>query len=165
VELGAGLGLLGLTAAALGGKVTLTDRAEVLPLLRRGVEHNGLGDNVSVEALVWGDQASSEALLLAAGPFDLLLMSDVVYETESVPKLVGTLLTLCTDVTEVLLAQDASFGRQEAFDHFRACVEEAKFPDGSRFTWQHMAGPRGTHAPNKESVQIVRLRRQASAST
>ena len=54
---------------------------------------------------------------------------------------------------------------QEAFDHFRACIEEAKFPDGSRFSWQRIAGPRGTHAPNKESVQIVRLRRQASAST
>ncbi len=41
VELGAGVGLVGLALAAMGARVTVTDVAKVLPLMRRNLLANG----------------------------------------------------------------------------------------------------------------------------
>ncbi len=41
MELGAGVGLVGLTLAARGAKVFITDKRTVLPLARRNAELNG----------------------------------------------------------------------------------------------------------------------------
>jgi tRNA1(Val) A37 N6-methylase TrmN6 len=41
VELGAGVGLVGLALAALGARVTITDVGKVLPLMRRNLQANG----------------------------------------------------------------------------------------------------------------------------
>ena len=78
VEVGAGLALPGLTAAALGWTTTLTDRQECLPLLAAGAADNSLGEAVAVAPLAWGDPAAASAL----GTFDLVLASDCVYEVD-----------------------------------------------------------------------------------
>ena len=41
VELGAGVGLVGLALAAMGARATVTDVRKVLPLLRRNLAANG----------------------------------------------------------------------------------------------------------------------------
>lgn len=41
LELGAGVGLVGLTLTAMGAKVYITDKEAVLPLTRRNAMHNG----------------------------------------------------------------------------------------------------------------------------
>ncbi|MCO5613081.1 hypothetical protein L7F22_067355 [Adiantum nelumboides] len=84
IELGAGCtGLPGLTAALLGaGEVVLTDRpGQLLAVLQANVSANGLDERrVQVKGLEWGQEAEAEA-------FDVVLMSDVLYDVESVAAL------------------------------------------------------------------------------
>lgn len=41
MELGAGVGLVGLALGAMGARVTITDVEKVLPLMHRNLEANG----------------------------------------------------------------------------------------------------------------------------
>ena len=73
LELGAGVGLPGLVAQSLGGRVTQTDyQSEPLALARRNARRNGVMDVTTVE----GDWRRFPAL----PPFDVVLGSDVLYE-------------------------------------------------------------------------------------
>jgi predicted nicotinamide N-methyase len=75
LELGCGLGLPSLAAAAAGGRVTATDwAAEAIALLERNAARNGL----SLEALVvsWTEPDA----IVARAPWDLVIAADVLYE-------------------------------------------------------------------------------------
>ncbi|KAG2436730.1 hypothetical protein HXX76_006254 [Chlamydomonas incerta] len=95
LDLSAGCGLPGLTAASLGaGCVLATDLPPNLPLLRRNAERNGLAGVVRVAEHWWGgDVAPLEAQ--AGGAIDLVLACDVMYVEEAVPALVSSLAALC----------------------------------------------------------------------
>ncbi|KAG2680145.1 hypothetical protein I3843_11G085500 [Carya illinoinensis] len=95
LELGAGAGLPGLTAALLGaGRVVLTDIGPLLPGLIRNVEANGLQDRVEVKEYVWGsDKSPSQSGDLDV--FNLVLMSDVFFNTEETANLAKTLKRVC----------------------------------------------------------------------
>ncbi|KAF3448197.1 hypothetical protein FNV43_RR08910 [Rhamnella rubrinervis] len=105
IELGAGAGLPGLTAALLGAdRVVLTDVDTLLPGLLKNVEANGLGDRVEVRRLVWGsDESLSE---LECGEFDLVLMSDVFLDTEETARLAKTLRRVCREGTRIWAASE-----------------------------------------------------------
>ncbi|RVX00173.1 Protein N-lysine methyltransferase METTL21A [Vitis vinifera] len=61
IELGAGTGLPGLTAAMLGaGRVVLDGRGGAAAGLERNVEVNGLGERVEVREVVWGSEEEGE---------------------------------------------------------------------------------------------------------
>ena len=105
LELGAGAGLPGLTAALLGAsRVVLTDIETLLPGLINNVEVNGLGDLVEVRQLVWGsDESSSE---FDGFDFDLVLMSDVFFDMEEMAALAKTLKKVCRKETVVWAASE-----------------------------------------------------------
>lgn len=86
IELGAGTGLVGITAAKLGADVTLTDLPEIVTNLKRNVEANGL--ECPCQVLDWSDPKSS---VLANDRFDLILISDPVYSVEHPEALLATI--------------------------------------------------------------------------
>ncbi|XP_031279897.1 protein N-lysine methyltransferase METTL21A-like [Pistacia vera] len=93
LELGAGAGLPGLTAARLGAsRVVLTDVKPLLPGLTNNVKANGLGDRVEVRELVWGSEESKQS---EVGEFDFVLMSDVFFYPEDMVGLGKTLKSVC----------------------------------------------------------------------
>eukprot|EP01062_Namystynia_karyoxenos_P057396 TRINITY_DN4842_c2_g1_i5.p1 TRINITY_DN4842_c2_g1~~TRINITY_DN4842_c2_g1_i5.p1 ORF type:complete len:422 (+),score=125.76 TRINITY_DN4842_c2_g1_i5:78-1268(+) len=81
IELGAGIGLVGILAAAMGASsVVLTDIGDALPLLRTNVAANPVADcDLFVERLFWGDAADAARVLGLCGGVDLILGADVVY--------------------------------------------------------------------------------------
>ena len=88
VELGCGTGCAGLTAAALGSEVLLTDRSErALQVARQSAKDSGL--RVATERWDWRDGVPS-----ACRGADTVIASDVVYSED-----VGALLKALEAVT------------------------------------------------------------------
>jgi SAM-dependent methyltransferase len=95
VELGCGTGLASLTAAALGAKQVLaTDgNPTVVALARENILANDLQTVVQGERLPWG---LLDAMDYADEPFDLVLGSDLTYQSQNWPALAQTMATLVT---------------------------------------------------------------------
>jgi predicted nicotinamide N-methyase len=106
LELGCGLALPSLVAAARGAQVLATDWApEAVELLRLNAERNGIALEVRVAR--WDEPESF------GGGWDLVLAADVLYELRNVPQLLALLPRLGG---EVLLAEP---GRPPAQAFFR----------------------------------------------
>ncbi|XP_077575540.1 protein N-lysine methyltransferase METTL21A [Stigmatopora nigra] len=114
IELGAGTGLVGIVAALLGAKMTITDRKPALDFLSANVQANlpaDLQKSVDVSELSWGenlDRYPSEG-------FDLVLGADIVYLEETFVPLIETLKHLCSEATVVLLACRIRYERDTDF--------------------------------------------------
>ncbi len=112
LELGCGLGLPSLAAAAAGGRVLATDWApEAVAMAARNARRNGL----AIETLTcdW----SAPAALVERAPFDLVLASDVLYEPRNGDALLPLLPRLAR---EIWLADP---GRPAAGPFLRAVAE------------------------------------------
>lgn len=91
LELGSGTGVLGLCLARGGASVTLTDRFDVLALLRASVALNAdLAARVAVRELSWGEAEAGEPV----GELDWIVASEVVYNGLLYDKLMCTIGTL-----------------------------------------------------------------------
>ncbi|KAL4711405.1 hypothetical protein ACJJTC_016159 [Scirpophaga incertulas] len=101
LELGSGLGVVGLTAATLGAQVTLTDLPEALPLLRLNINENksrigSMGGYAIAESLIWGDTTSE----ILKEEFDMVVFADCVYYEEAIEPLIQTLQCLINSITK-----------------------------------------------------------------
>jgi len=108
LELGAGLGLSGITAALLGAReVVFTDGNEDLSLLRKNIEiaREAMTSSLVVapsdlpmmdaRQLLWGeDGASVESELMRTEGFDLIIAADVIYEPRFIRPLLQTMYNL-----------------------------------------------------------------------
>ena len=108
LELGAGLGLVGMALAAtmgMGAHVVVTERELALPLLTKNVEHNqgvttgGVG-RVEVTELTWGAD-TTQALLAererkGQPSFDIVVASDLIFPSnvDAYPSLADTFRVL-----------------------------------------------------------------------
>ncbi|EQC40558.1 hypothetical protein SDRG_02446 [Saprolegnia diclina VS20] len=111
LEVGSGLGLVGMVCAHLGAAaVTLTDMDEVVPMLQYNLKLNALEAVASASALCWG---TSPAHL--SPPFDVVVMSDVVYDPTGYAPLVTTLLDVTTPSTTILMAHRSRHPQEKDF--------------------------------------------------
>jgi len=92
LELGSGVGLAGLAAAARGAAVSLTDGdPSAIPLLNRNIAHNNFSDRCTAAAFRWEDAPD------AAWQPDFILGCDVLYHPASHPLLAQLIRTInCT---------------------------------------------------------------------
>ena len=127
LELGCGVGLVGLWAASRGARVVLTDKAEMLPVARKNLELNvsAHGGLATVEELAWGSsplgaaaaRCLDAALASRAGARVVLLASDCVYQVSLVAPFVET-------VGAVFARAEAAGGRAELLLSYKTrCVE------------------------------------------
>jgi predicted nicotinamide N-methyase len=93
VELGCGLGLPSLVAAAKGARVTATDwSADAIELLRENAKRNGL--DLTAELRDWREPWD--------GRFDLALAADVLYERRNVEPVLERLRDLAPEALVAL---------------------------------------------------------------
>jgi predicted nicotinamide N-methyase len=98
LELGAGLGLPALAAAAAGGRVLATDwAADAVEMTARNAAHNGL--ELATGVFRW----DADPAPLGA-PWPLVLASDVLYERRNVDPLLALLPRVTAAAGEVWLA-------------------------------------------------------------
>jgi predicted nicotinamide N-methyase len=99
LELGCGLGLVGVAAALAGARVLSVDRSpEAITFAAANAARNGVTLRTAVCAF---DQPEE---LIAEAPWELVLAADVLYEQRNVPVLLWLLPRLVTAGGEVWLA-------------------------------------------------------------
>lgn len=99
VELGCGLGLPSIAAALAGGRVLATDWSpDAVAFTARNAARNGV--ELGTAVVSWTDPAA----LLARGPFDLVLGSDLLYEARNVDPLLALLPRLVGERGEAWIA-------------------------------------------------------------
>eukprot|EP00842_Homolaphlyctis_polyrhiza_P005936 jgi/Hompol1/6343/HPOL_000882-RA len=106
IELGAGVGLVGLAAAVVGGAsvTVLTDSGDHPHILRNlatslslnstGSHHIQIPPQMHVSAASWADFETLRRLIATHGPFDVILGADVLYEPAAFEDLVATVAFL-----------------------------------------------------------------------
>ncbi|CAL1534354.1 unnamed protein product [Lymnaea stagnalis] len=92
LELGAGSGLTGLVAAALGAEVILTERASALDHLTAAIDANSLNKSwkISARVLDWTEDVDPRGF----DELDLILGADIIYIEETFQDLLRTLKSL-----------------------------------------------------------------------
>eukprot|EP01104_Vermistella_antarctica_P013588 TRINITY_DN4138_c0_g1_i3.p1 TRINITY_DN4138_c0_g1~~TRINITY_DN4138_c0_g1_i3.p1 ORF type:complete len:238 (+),score=54.30 TRINITY_DN4138_c0_g1_i3:219-932(+) len=126
VELGAGCGIVGMTAGVLGGRVTCTDIQPAFSLLKTNVDRNkdaiesaGNGGNCVCIPLDWTKPLDSNAF---SPPYNVILASECVYAREIIRPFIDTLVALCSRSTKIfvsLVERDPSM-----MEDFYACAKE-----------------------------------------
>ena len=139
LELGCGLGAIGLAAAASGAAEVLLTDAEptVLECVEEAAVATGVAENVKTQVFDWSDHEQRADLQARARPFDLLLAADVLYD-EASPDLVASLIAalLPSAESEALIADPQQRTYRTAFDI--ACTER-----GLRMEEGPLPGPEG----------------------
>ena len=86
LELGAGVGLVGMALASMGANVVVTERDIALPLLRKNVDRNVkvTGGRVEVAELSWSGDAMKNLMNTRKDlPFDIVVGSDLIFPSNS----------------------------------------------------------------------------------
>ena len=125
LELGCGTGLASLTAAALGAnKVLATDgNPAVVTLAEQNIRDNGLSDRVQAQLLPW---SFMNALDYADG-MDLVVGSDLTYQSQNWPALAETMATVVKPRTGLVLyltLGHAGFAVQAELQGFLAVAQQ-----------------------------------------
>jgi len=132
LEIGCGLGLPGIVAALLGAKVTMTD---YLPDALKYAMHNwnlNISSKPDIHLLDWTKPGT-------ISPFDVLIASDIAYESRSFLPLIDTLKKLVHANGTILISEPNRAFAQEFFDQLKndfSIISEDKIikKDGLKYT-------------------------------
>lgn len=157
IELGAGLGAVGIVLAMAGAtRVLLTDQPQMLPLLVRNVEHQfgTVGWEHSgppeVRALSWGMDTSFDGL---PDRYDFVVASDIIYDEDTFDALRATLEQVAAPGATIIIAVHE---RPAAYAFFLA---------PSRFRWAMESCSEGPHDPvSGKTTIMIYVGRDASTS-
>jgi len=132
VELGCGLGLPAVAAALAGARVLATDRsADALAFAAVNAEQNGTG--IETAQCSWEDPDE----LVARGPFQLVLASDVLYGQRNVDEMHALLPRLVGDGGQVWIADPERPLTGEFLDATRCWASVRSSPTRLPKIWIH----------------------------
>uniref|UniRef100_A0A1B6C5F0 Methyltransferase-like protein 21D n=2 Tax=Clastoptera arizonana TaxID=38151 RepID=A0A1B6C5F0_9HEMI len=105
LELGSGLGCVGLTASCFGADVLMTDLPEALEGLQYNIDTNQVvwsssGGKAHARPLKWGEQIDLDTIP------DIVLFADCIYYEESIKPLMNTLIWITNSETQIILSQE-----------------------------------------------------------
>jgi len=108
LELGAGMGLTGITLGVMGYPVTVTDHnADALAMIKKNVEHNHL-NNVHVDKLDWLEVYSGKK-------YDIVCGSELIYTEDVIDPLLDLLQKCLEHQGRAFIAHDINRKNMETF--------------------------------------------------
>ena len=119
LEIGAGIGIVGIYAARCGHRITITDiNEDALMFARANALLNGLTD-LEIRRLDWSDPGESTV-------YDVIVGSEVVYDRRSYPQLVDFLRRSLTPDGVIFLAKNADLPAPTFFTELTKCFKFKK---------------------------------------
>jgi EEF1A lysine methyltransferase 3 len=119
LEIGAGIGIVGVYAALCGHKITITDiNEDALMFARANALLNGLTD-LEIRRLDWSDPNETVR-------YDVIVGSEVVYDRRSYPLLVDFLHRSLTSDGVIFLAKHAELAAPTFFAELTRCFKFKK---------------------------------------
>jgi EEF1A lysine methyltransferase 3 len=119
LEIGAGIGTVGIYAALCGHRITITDiNEDALMFARANALLNGLTD-LDIRRLDWSDPGETRL-------YDVVVGSEVVYDRRSYPLLVNFLERVLTPDGVIFLAKNADLPAPMFFKELTQCFEFKK---------------------------------------
>lgn len=159
VELGSGLGLVGIVCALLSADVTLTDMGDVVPLLQYNIALNfpldtsdsdGRRTVPSIRPTAATHEWGTETTALPTPLPDVVVLSDVVYDPEGYAPLVASLAALATEHTVVLMAHRSRNPMEHQFFELLSATFTLELVDwASEFAAADAAKPSPTAADQR----------------
>lgn len=114
LEIGAGLGIVGIYAALCGHRITITDiNEDALLFVRANALLNGLTD-LEIRKLDWSDVGETRR-------YDAIVGSEVVYDRRSYPLLVAFLRRSLASEGVIFLAKNAELPAPSFFEELTKC--------------------------------------------
>ncbi|KAG2440146.1 hypothetical protein HXX76_004259 [Chlamydomonas incerta] len=152
LELGTGIGVAGLTLAAFGAHVLLTDLPEMVPVSQRNVKKNvdlvrGAGGSAQVTALDW----SSPPEELLNEPWEMIIGSDLVFDQASAELLAPLLARL--------LAGNPAAAVYLAHMHRSGAVDDHMTHVFGQHGLAISAAPRAQGDQHDEDISIIAVQR------
>ena len=116
---------MGLSAAALGGQVILTDLQVYIPSITENIQANQdttstTGGSVSATPLDWKEEVPSSLRASA----DLVLVCDCIYYEASLSPLTDTILSLTKRDTRVILAYEERPDKLQLYEEFFSVIHK-----------------------------------------
>ena len=117
LELGSGVGRLGLFFAAVGSNVILTDQPVIVnaPFLQQNICINNLQDQATIRELDW-TQTTSGIYQEWIQPVDVVVASDCFFFSFLTKDFIQSLLAVSDEHTEIWLCNNGRWNKQDFFD-------------------------------------------------